>query len=44
MRSVGAETGGRAAEGVMGAVVRALQWGLDRMLSVGYGVVYYAIF
>ncbi len=44
MRSVGAETGGRAAEGVMGAVVRALQWGLDRMLSVGYGVVYDAIF
>ena len=45
MPSVGAETGGRAAsEGVMGAVVRALQWGLDRMLSVGYGVVYDAIF
>jgi len=45
MPSVGAETGGRAtADGVMGAVVRALQWGLDRMLSVGYGVVYDAIF
>jgi SAM-dependent methyltransferase len=28
----------------MSAVVRALQWGLDRMLSVGYGVVYDAIF
>jgi SAM-dependent methyltransferase len=45
MPSVGAETGGRAAaDGVMSAVVRALQWGLDRMLSVGYGVVYDAIF
>jgi SAM-dependent methyltransferase len=28
----------------MSAVVRALQWGLDRMLSVGYGVVYDSIF
>ena len=45
MRSVGAETGGSAATGgVMGTVVRAFQWGLDRMLSVGYGVVYDAIF
>jgi len=45
MPSVGADTRGpAAAEGVMSAVVRALQWGLDRMLSVGYGVVYDAIF
>jgi SAM-dependent methyltransferase len=45
MPSVGAETRGpAAAEGVMSAVVRALQWSLDRMLSVGYGVVYDAIF
>src|SRR2546429_382693 len=45
MPSIGAETRGpAAAEGIMGAVVRALQWGLDRMLSVGYGVVYDAIF
>ena len=45
MGSVSADARGRAAtEGVMGAVVRALQWGLDRMLSVGYGVVYDAIF
>ena len=45
MPSVGAETRGPAAAGgMMGAVVRALQWGLDRMLSVGYGVVYDAIF
>jgi len=45
MRSVGAETRGpAAAEGVMGAVVRAVQSGLDRMLSVGYGVVYDSIF
>src|SRR6267378_3774496 len=45
MPSVGAETRGPAApEGIMRAVVRALQWGLDRMLSVGYGVVYDAIF
>ena len=41
MPTVGAETRGpAAAEGIMRAVVRALQWGLDRMLSVGYGVVY----
>jgi len=45
MPTVGAETRGpAAAEGIMRAVVRALQWGLDRMLSVGYGVVYDAIF
>jgi len=45
MSSVGAQTRGwAAAEGVMSAVVRALQWSLDRMLSVGYGVVYDAIF
>src|SRR3989475_13069053 len=45
MPSIGAETRGPAAAGgIMGAVVRALQWGLDRMLSVGYGVVYDAIF
>jgi SAM-dependent methyltransferase len=45
MPSVGAETrGATAAEGVMSAVVRAMQWGLDRMLSVGYGVVYDSIF
>jgi SAM-dependent methyltransferase len=44
MRSVRAETRPAVAEGVMRAVVRALQWGLDRMLSVGYGVVYDAIF
>jgi|GEM_PF-1349642 len=45
MPSVGAETRGpAAAEDVMSAVVRAFQWGLDRMLSVGYGVVYDAIF
>ena len=45
MPSVGAETGHRpATDGPMGTVVRALQWGLDRMLSVGYGVVYDAIF
>jgi SAM-dependent methyltransferase len=45
MRSASADVRGRAAtEGVMSAVVRALQWGLDRMLSVGYGVVYDAIF
>ena len=45
MPTVGAETRGpAAAEGIMRAVLRALQWGLDRMLSVGYGVVYDAIF
>lgn len=42
---IGAETrGAAAAEGVMGSVVQALQWGLDRMLSVGYGVVWDAIY
>jgi SAM-dependent methyltransferase len=45
MPSVGAETGHRpASDGIMGSVVRALQWGIDRMLSVGYGVVYDTIF
>jgi SAM-dependent methyltransferase len=45
MPSVSADSRSRAAaEGIMGAVVKALQWGLDRMLSVGYGVVYDAIF
>ncbi len=28
----------------MGSVLRGIQWGLDRMLSVGYGVVYDFIF
>lgn len=33
------------AEGAgMGSVLRGIQWGLDRMLSVGYGVVYDFIF
>lgn len=45
MPSARADTHHRpAAAGVMGAVVRTLQSGLDRMLSVGYGVVYDAIF
>ena len=45
MAAIGAQTRGPiAAEGIMGAVVRALQWSLDRMLSVGYGVVYDTIF
>lgn len=42
---IGAGTRGpAAAEGVMGSVLQALQWGLDRMLSVGYGVVWDAIY
>jgi SAM-dependent methyltransferase len=42
---IGTETrGAAAAEGVMASVVRGLQWGLDRMLSVGYGVVWDAIY
>jgi SAM-dependent methyltransferase len=45
MQPIGAESRGPAAAGgVMGSVVRVFQWGLDRMLSVGYGVVYDAIF
>ena len=31
-------------EVVMNSVVGGLQWGLDRMLAVGYGVLYYYIF
>jgi SAM-dependent methyltransferase len=42
---IGAGTRGpAAAEGVMGSVVQALQWAVDRMLSVGYGVVWDAIY
>jgi ubiquinone/menaquinone biosynthesis C-methylase UbiE len=35
---------GAATEVVMNSLVRGLQWGLDRMLAVGYGVTYDYIF
>src|ERR687892_2116176 len=42
----GAPAGGtmRAARGVMNSLFGGLQWSLDRMLSIAYGVVYDYIF
>ena len=33
-----------AAGGIMNSLFASIQWGLDRMVSVGYGVVYDYIF
>jgi ubiquinone/menaquinone biosynthesis C-methylase UbiE len=42
--SVQADRSARAAGTAMSSIIAAIRWGLDRMLSVGYGIVYDYIF